>query len=184
MARPQLKAFQFRGRPEPTPCEGTSAAVHQMKTAQDELPRIGNNPQKPAPMLIDVNADCQSIVVNASAAEVYRRCLRFEDLPRFITSIRTVERIDETRLSCTSFINSKKVTSEIRIIMRVSDRRIAWQAVSDHFRVGVVFLDPLDDDTTRVTVKVRSIIEPVMLTGALRAYLKNFKRFVEQKATT
>ena len=68
--------------------------------------------------------------------------------------------------------------------MRVSDRRIAWQAVSDHFRVGVVFLDPLDDGTTRVTVKVRSIIEPVMLTGALRAYLNNFKRFVEQKTTT
>jgi len=47
-----------------------------------------------------------------------------------------------------------------------------------------LFLDPLDDDTTRVTVKVRSIIEPVMLTGALRAYLSNFKRFVEEKAAT
>jgi hypothetical protein len=47
-----------------------------------------------------------------------------------------------------------------------------------------VFLDPLDDRTTRVTVKVRSIIEPVMLSGALRSYLSNFKRFVEQKATT
>ena len=184
MARPQPKALQFRVRLEPTRCEGTSTAVHQMKTVQDEVPRIGNKPQKPAPMFIDVNADCQSIVVNASAAEVYRRCLRFEDLPRFITSIRTVERIDETRLSCTSVINSEKVTSEIRIIMRVPDRRIAWQAVSDHFRVGVVFLDPLDDGTTRVTVKVRSIIEPVMLTGALRCYLNNFKRFVEEKATT
>jgi hypothetical protein len=29
-------------------------------------------------------------------------------------------------------------------------------------------------------VKVRSIIEPVMLTGALRAYPGNFKRFVEK----
>ena len=154
-----------------------------MKTAQDELARIGNKPQKLAPTFIDVNADCQSIVLNASAAEVYRRCLRFEDLPRFITSIRKVERIDETRLSCTSIINSEEVTSEIKIIMRVPDRRIAWQAVSDHFRVGVVFLDALDDGTTRVTVKVRSIIEPVMLTGALRSYLSNFKRFVEQKAT-
>jgi uncharacterized membrane protein len=155
-----------------------------MKTAQNELPRIGNKPQKPAPMFIDVNADCQSIVVNSSAAEVYRRCLRFEDLPHFITSIRTVERIDGTRLSWTSIINGEKLTSEIKIIMRVPDRRIAWQAVSDHFRVGVVFLDPLDDRTTRVTVKVRSIIEPVMLSGALRSYLSNFKRFVEQKATT
>jgi uncharacterized membrane protein len=150
-----------------------------MKTAQDELPRIGHKPQKPAPMFIDVNADCQSIVVNASAAEVYRRCLRFEDLPRFVTSIRTVERIDETRLSCTSIINSEKVTSEIRIIMRVPDRRIAWQAVSDHFRVGVVFLDTLDDGTTKVTVKVRSIIEPVQLSEALRNYLRNFKVYIE-----
>jgi uncharacterized membrane protein len=155
-----------------------------MKTAQDELPRIGHKPQNLAPTFIDVNADCQSIVVNASAAEVYRRCLRFEDLPRFITSIRTVERTDETRFSCGSIINSEKVTSEVKIIMRVPDRRIAWQAVSDHFRVGVVFLDPLDDSATRVTVKVRSVIEPVMLTGALRSYLGNFKRFVEEKVTT
>jgi len=154
-----------------------------MKTAQNELPRIGNKPQKSAPVFIDVNADCQSIVVNASAAEVYRRCLRFEDLPHFITSIRTVERIDDTRLSCTSIINSEKLTSEIKIIMRVPDRRIAWQAVSDHFRVGVVFLDPLDDRTTRVTVKVRSIIEPMMLSGALHSYLIKFTRFVEEKTT-
>jgi hypothetical protein len=60
-------------------------------------------------------------------------------------------------------------------------RRIAWQAVSDQFRIGVVFLDPLDDATTKVTVKLRSIIEPLMLTGALRNYLRNFKRFVEQE---
>jgi hypothetical protein len=66
----------------------------------------------------------------------------------------------------------------------IPDRRIAWQAVFDHFRVGVEFLDPLDDGTTRMTVKVRSIIEPVMLTGALRSYLSSFKRFVEEKATT
>jgi hypothetical protein len=68
--------------------------------------------------------------------------------------------------------------------MRVPDRRIAWQAVSDNFRVGVVFFDPFFGGTTKVNVKVRSIIEPMMLTGALRRYLRNFKRFVEQEAAT
>jgi len=53
-----------------------------------------------------------------------------------------------------------------------------------HFRVGAVFLDPLPAGTTKVTVKVRSIVEPVMLTGALRDYLKNFKRYVEEDAAT
>jgi uncharacterized membrane protein len=155
-----------------------------MKTIQHELPRIGNKPQKPAPPFIDVNADCQSIVVNASAAEVYHRCLRFEDLPRFITSIKKIEKINDTRFSCTSIINGQEVKTVVTIMMRVPERRIAWQGVSDNLRVGVISFDRLAGGATKVTVKVRSIIEPVMLTGALRNYLTNFKRFVEGKVTT
>jgi uncharacterized membrane protein len=80
---------------------------------------------------IDVNTDSQSIMVNAPAAEVYHCCLRFEDFPRFLTSITKVDRIDDTPFSCTSIINGREVTSQVQIIMRVPDRRIAWQAVSD-----------------------------------------------------
>jgi uncharacterized membrane protein len=128
-----------------------------------------------------VNADCQSIVVNAPASEVYRPLLRFEDLPRFITSVTQIDLLSPTRFSCTSVINGKEVTSDVMIMMRVPDRRIAWQAVSDQFGVGVVFLDPLlGGGATRVTLKVRSIIEPVLLTGALRRYLRNLKNFVEE----
>ena len=149
-----------------------------MKMTQNEL--APNEERSTArPNYIDVNTDSQSIVVNAPAAEVYQCCLRFEDLPRFITSITKVDRIDDTRFSCTSIINGGEVTSQVQIIMRVPDRRIAWQAVSDNFRVGVVFFDPLFGGTTTVNVKVRSIIEPVMLTGALRRYLRNFKVYVE-----
>jgi uncharacterized membrane protein len=150
-----------------------------MKTARYELPRIHQKPPKPAPIWIDVNADCQSIVVNAPAREVYRRCLRFEDFPRFITSITKIDKISHTGFSCTSMIDGQEVKNEVKIMMRVADRRIAWQAVSDHFRAGVVFLDPLHGDRTKVTVKVRSITEPVMLIGALHRYLQHFKQYVE-----
>ena len=126
-----------------------------------------------------MNPDSQSIVVNAPAAEVYRRLLRLEELPQFITSITKIDTINHTRFSCTSIINGEEVKGDVLIMMRVPDRRIAWQAVSDHFRVGVVFLDPLLSDATRVSVKVRSIIEPVILTGVLRHYLRNFKVYVE-----
>lgn len=129
----------------------------------------------------DVNADCQSIVVNAPAASLYQVCLRFEELPRFITSITKIERISDTRFSCSSNINGKEITGVVDIVMRVPDRRLAWQAVSDHFRVGVIFFDPVLGGATKVTVKVRSIVEPVLLTGSLRRYLRNFKRFVEQR---
>lgn len=184
MAHPYYGTVQFREQLEPDAYATAGAAVRQIKAAQHEWPRICKKLQKPAPVFIDVNADCQSIVVNAPVAEVYRRCLRFEELPRFISSITKIERIDDTRFSCAALINGQEVKSLVTITMRVPDRRIAWQDVSDNFRVGVVSFDPLDGGTTRATVKVRSIIEPVMLTRALRNCLGNFKRFVEQQAAT
>jgi hypothetical protein len=63
--------------------------------------------------------------------------------------------------------------------MRVPDRRIAWRAASDHFRVGVVFFVPIGGAATKVTVKVRSIVEPVQITAALRHCLRNFKVYIE-----
>jgi uncharacterized membrane protein len=155
-----------------------------MKMAQHEPPCVHQKPRPRAPILIDVNMDCQSIVVHAPVEEVYQRCLNFEELPRFITSITKIDNVNGMRFSCTSIVNGEEVKTDIQIMMRVPDRRIAWQAVSDHFRIGVVFFDPLPGGATKVTVKVRSIIEPVMLTGALRNYLQNFKRFVEQQAAT
>ena len=150
-----------------------------MKTLVDELPYIEQKPGEPTAMAIDVNADRQSIVVNAGASELYRHCLQFEELPRFITSIKNINKISDTCFSCTSISKGEEVTSQVEIIMRVPDRRIAWHAVSDQFRMGVVFFDPLPGGATRMTVKIRSIIEPVLLTGALRHYLRNFKVHVE-----
>lgn len=152
-----------------------------MKTAAYEPLPIKKLP-KPEPILIDVNADCQSIVVNAPVAEVYRQLLRIEDLPKFITSIKKIELLSLNRFHCKSVINGEEIESDVKIIMRVPDRRLAWQAVSDQFRIGVLFLDPLLGGLTRVTVKVRSILEPVLLTGALRQYLRNFKQFVERNS--
>lgn len=135
--------------------------------------------QAPQPAFIDVNADSQSITVNASVREVYAHCARFEDLPRFITSLRDVEKIDENNFSCTSGMNGQEVKSNVQIILRVPNRRLAWQAVSDNFRIGVAVFTPRFDGTTEVTIKIRSVVEPVILSGALRQYLQNFKSFVE-----
>jgi uncharacterized membrane protein len=95
------------------------------------------------PNFIDVNSDSESILVNAPLSEVYHRCLRFEDFPAFINSISKMDKIDNTRFSCTSSINGEEVQSDVQIIMRVPDRRIAWRAASDHFRVYI------ENDTER-----------------------------------
>jgi uncharacterized membrane protein len=184
MAGFEYAPVQFRERLGANARATPSTAARQMKMAEHELPYVGERPPTPTPNWIDVNADCQSIVVKAPVTEVYRRCLSFEEFPQFITSITNIDRVDDTRFSCTSIINGEESTIEVKIIIRVPNRRIAWQAVSDNFRVGVVFFDPLPGGATKVTVKVRSIIEPVMLTAALRNYLRNFKQFVEGQAAT
>ena len=135
-----------------------------------------------SPALLDVNTDCQAIIINAPVAKVYAHCTRLQDLPRFITSLREVRRIDDSRFTCTSLVNGEEMKSTVQILLRVPERRIAWQAVSENFRIGVVFFDPRPARTTVVTVKIRSIVEPITLTGALRQYLLNFKRFVEEEA--
>ena len=131
------------------------------------------------PVLVAMNADCRSIIVNAPVAEVYRRCLEFERLPEFIPSIRKIEKTSPTSFSCLWATKEAELITNVRIIMRVPERRVAWQAVSDDFRVGVVFLDSLVGGITKVTIKVRSIVEPVTLT-ALGLHLRNFKRFIER----
>lgn len=136
------------------------------------------------PAFTDVNADSQSITVNASVTEVYAHCARFENLPRFITSLRDVQKIDENNFSCTSVINGEEVQSHVQIILRVPNRRLAWQAVSDNFRIGVAVFTPRLDGTTEVMIKIRSVVEPVMLSGALRQSLQNFKSFVENHRKT
>jgi uncharacterized membrane protein len=113
-----------------------------------------------------MNAECRSIIVNAPVAEVFRRCLEFEKLPEFIPSIRKIEKTSPTSFSCLWATKDAEFTTNVKIIMRVPERRVAWQAVSDDFRVGVVFLDSLVGGITKVTIKVCSIVEPVTLNSA------------------
>ena len=142
-----------------------------------------NRPEKrieSAPLY--AHSEIDSIVVNAPVADVYACCSRFQELPRFITSLRDVQKIDEMHFSFTSLLDSEEQKTVLRIVLRVPERRIAWQAISDNFPRGVVLFDPLSDRTTEITVKLRSSIEPATLAKVTRDYLTNFKRFVEAAA--
>jgi hypothetical protein len=155
VAHPQHGTVQFRRQLEPGARATASATVRQMRTAQRETAPQLPEPSNPTPNFIDVNSDSESIVVNAPLSEVYHRCLRFEDFPAFINSISKMDRIDNTHFSCTSSINGEEVQSDVQIIMRVPDRRIAWRAASDYFRVGVVSFYPIGGGT-KVTRCVQS----------------------------
>ncbi len=104
-----------------------------------------------------------SIALNAPVAEVYGYCARLEELPRFITSLRDMQKIDETHFSLTSLLASEEHKTVLQVVLRVPERRIAWQASSNDFPRGVVLFEPLSDRTTEITIKLRSNIEQATL---------------------
>jgi uncharacterized membrane protein len=129
------------------------------------------------------HSEVDSIVLNAPVADIYAYCSRFEELPRFITSLRDVQKIDETHFSFISLLDGKEYRTVLQILLRIPERRIVWQIMSNNFPRGIVMFEPLSDRATEITVKLRSRIEPATLAGVTHEYLTNFKQFVERELT-
>jgi hypothetical protein len=55
----------------------------------------------------DAHFDIDSMVLNAPVADVYAYCSRFEELLRFITSLRDAQKIDETLFWPTSLLRGE-----------------------------------------------------------------------------
>ena len=126
-----------------------------------------------------MNAAEKSIVVNAPVAEVYERWLRFEELPKFIKSLGNVERIDDTHFSFSNDRGGKEQSGVIEVIRQIPERKIAWRTIGESVGLGVVSFEPLSDDATEITLKLRSAFDPSISGQSAEEYLQNFKQLVE-----
>jgi len=131
----------------------------------------------PAP--IKLNAARRSVIVKAPIGEVYEQWARVEDLPKFITPLRNVQRMDDTRFSYTWDRNGNERRGIFQILLRIPSRRIAWGSMSNGLMSGVVCFEPRPHQETEITLKVRSIFAPSSLSRRVKEYLANFKRLVE-----
>jgi len=141
------------------------------------LPDNSTQTMEPAEM----NAARQSVVVKAPVGQVYERWSRIEDLPKFITPLRNVLRMDDTHFCYTWGPNGNEQEGVFHIVLRIPDRRIAWRSISDGFMSGVVSFEPHSDQETEITLKIRSIFDPPSLSRRVEEYLGNFKRLVENQ---
>ena len=132
---------------------------------------------EPAPAAM--NAARHFVVVKAPVDRVYGQWSRIEDLPKFITSFREVQRIDETHFSYVWHPNGEEKQGIFQIVLQIPGRRIAWRTTSNGFASGVVSFEPRFQQETEVTLKIRSIFDPPTLSRRVEEYLSNFKRLVE-----
>ena len=143
-----------------------------------------NSTQTMEPAPIETSAARHSVLVKAPIGQVYERWSRFEDLPRFITLLRDVQKMDDTHFSYTWHPNGTEQRDVFHIVLRIPERRIAWRSTSDGFMSGVVSFEPRSNEDTEVTLKIRSIFDPPSLARRLEEYLSNFKRLVESEEAT
>jgi uncharacterized membrane protein len=130
-----------------------------------------------------MNAARHLVVVKAPVDRVYEQWSRLEDLPKFVTPLRKVQRIDDTHFSYTWHPDGSDEKGVFHIILQVPGRRIAWRSMSNGFASGVVSFEPRSQEETEVTLKIRSIFDPPSLSQRVEEYLGNFKRLVENGDT-
>ena len=131
------------------------------------------------PALTAMNAARHLVVVKAPVDRVYEQWLRLEELPKFITPLRNVRRIDDTHFSYTWHPNGDDQKGVFHIVLQIPGRRIAWRTMSNGFISGVVSFEPRSQGETEVTLKIRSLFDSPSLSHRLEEYLGNFKRLVE-----
>jgi uncharacterized membrane protein len=130
-----------------------------------------------------VNAARRSIVVNVPVERAYQRWARIEDLPKFITPLRNVRRIDDTQFSFIWHPDGEERQGALHIVLQIPCRRIAWRMLSDPLMSGVVSFARRSKQETEVTLKIRSVFDPPKLSLRLEEYLGNFKRLIEREAS-
>jgi len=136
---------------------------------------------EPAPA--GMNAARHVVVVKAPVDRVYEQWSHLEDLPKFVTPLRDVHRIDDAHFSYRWQPNGSDQKGVFRIVLQIPGRRIAWRTMSNGFVSGVVSFEPRSQTETEVTLKIRSIFDPPSLSSRVEEYLGNFKRLVESEGS-
>ena len=130
-----------------------------------------------------LNAARRSILVKVPVERAYQQWVRVEDLPKFITPLQSVRRMDDTQFSYTWGPNGEEHQGALHIVLQIPCRRIAWRILSNPLMSGVVSFDRRSKQETEVTLKIHSVCDPLNLSLRLEEYLGNFKRLVESEET-
>ena len=120
----------------------------------------------------------ESIDVNVPVTTAYNQWTQFEDFPRFMEGVESVEQVDDTHLRWVAEVNGERREWRAEIVEQVPDQRIAWRALDGEGPSGVVTFEPLGEDKTIVIVEMS--YEPEGLKEQLGAKVGLDSRGVKQ----
>lgn len=135
----------------------------------------------------------QSIDVRVPAHTAYNRLTQFEEYPRFMEEVDTVQQLDDTHLHWTTRMSNRPVEWDAEITEREPDRSIAWRNASGPMNTGRLEVQALGSDASRVIFTLESRPGPEQVPGSpasdselemvrrLKLDLARLKEFIESR---
>jgi uncharacterized membrane protein len=132
----------------------------------------------------------KSIDVDVPVRTAYDQWTQFEEFPRFMEGVKSVEQLDDTRLHWKAEIAGQQKDWDARILEQRPDELVSWASTSGARNAGMVTFQRLADARTRVAVTMEvepdGALETVgeavgVLDARVAGDLERFKEFIESR---
>ena len=133
-----------------------------------------------------------SIEVQAPVQQVYNQWTQFEEFPKFMEGIQSVQQLDDTHVHWVAEIRGETREWTTEITEQQPDERVAWKTIDGEVKNdGVVSFEQIARDQTRVNVQMdvegASTAENVagdllgVVKSQVRGDLERFKQLIENR---
>jgi uncharacterized membrane protein len=134
----------------------------------------------------------ESIEVQVPVAQAYNQWTQFEEFPKFMEGIQSVQQLDETHVRWVAEIRGESREWVTEITEQKPDEKIAWKTTEGEVKNdGVVTFEESGDSQTRVNVQMDvegdSSAENVagdllgIVQSQVRGDLERFKQLIENR---
>ena len=134
-----------------------------------------------------------SIEVRVPVQQVYNQWTQFEEFPKFMEGVQSVQQLDETHVRWVAEVRGESRQWTTEITEQQPDARIAWKTIDGEVKNdGVVTFEQVGNGQTRVNVQMdvegESTVENVaggllgIVKGQVHGDLERFKQLIENPA--
>jgi uncharacterized membrane protein len=133
-----------------------------------------------------------SIDVRVPVQQAYNQWTQFEEFPKFMEGIQSVQQLDDTHVQWVAEVRGESRQWTTEITEQQPDERIAWKTIEGEVKNdGIVTFERVGDGLTRVNVQMDvegdSPVENVasdllgVVKGQVRGDLERFKQLIENR---
>ena len=133
-----------------------------------------------------------SIEVQAPVQQAYNQWTQFEEFPKFMEGIQSVQQLDDTHVHWVAEVRGETREWTTEITEQQPDKKVAWKTIDGEVKNdGVVSFEQIAPDQTRVNVEMEvegeSTAENVagdllgIVKGQVHGDLERFKQLIENR---